>query len=369
MNNTSFILIITLFCINLSIAQNYQSGVITTSKNTSVKGKISIDNDLKKVYVKYSGDQKNYQFKEVKSIFINKKLYAKVNFNNEEYFTKIVVTGKASLYQINTYNFLLINATNQQKLNIIQDRQQIRGFLSLIFKDCNPVRDEINRTEEFSKKTLTELTILYNKCDYGAYNPTEKELSQANRFNTDFFRFYGSLLGSINNNQINNNASNNNSGFGIGIGLASSPSFMGNLKENIFFNFDIAILFTGNSEFENEFLLNFKQNSFRLSLGIEYVFNKKGIVLPFLGIGYGYSSDYYNGTIETINFKDHKQNFFFIPKVGVLYKLKYKKLLGITINYLTGFKNDLSFRYGEELTYYPLVINQSSISLGLSYQF
>ena len=369
MNNTSFILIITLFCINLSIAQNYQSGVITTSKNTSVKGKISIDNDLKKVYVKYSGDQKNYQFKEVKSIFINKKLYSKVNFNNEEYFTKIVVTGKASLYQINTYNFLLINATNQQKLNIIQDRQQIRGFLSLIFKDCNPVRDEINRTEEFSKKTLTELTILYNKCDYGAYNPTEKELSQANRFNTDFFRFYGSLLGSINNNQINNNASNNNSGFGIGIGLASSPSFMGNLKENIFFNFDIAILFTGNSEFENEFLLNFKQNSFRLSLGIEYVFNKKGIVLPFLGIGYGYSSDYYNGTIETINFKDHKQNFFFIPKVGVFYKLKHKKLLGITINYLTGFKNDLSFRYGEELTYYPLVINQSSISLGLSYQF
>ena len=177
------------------------------------------------------------------------------------------------------------------------------------------------------------------------------------------------MLGSINNNQINNNASNNNSGFGIGIGLASSPSFMGNLKENIFFNFDIAILFTGNSEFENEFLLNFKQNSFRLSLGIEYVFNKKGIVLPFLGIGYGYSSDYYNGTIETINFKDHKQNFFFIPKVGVLYKLKYKKLLGITINYLTGFKNDLSFRYGEELTYYPLVINQSSISIGLSYQF
>lgn len=369
MNNTSFILIITLFYINLSIAQNYQSGVITTSKNISVKGKISIDNDLKKVYVKYSGDQKDYQFKEVKSIFINKKLYAKINFKNEEYFTNLLVSGKASLYQINTYNFLLINTNNQQKLNVIQDRQQIRGFLSLIFKDCNHVRDAINRTEEFSKKTLTELTILYNKCDYGAYNPTEKELSQANRFNTDFFRFYGSLLGSINNNQINNNASNNNSGFGIGIGLASSPSFMGKLKENVFFNFDIAILFTGNSEFENEYLLNFKQNSFRLSLGIEYVFNKKGIVLPFLGIGYGYSSDYYNGTIETINFKDHKQNFFFIPKVGVFYKLKHKKLLGITINYLTGFKNDLSFRYGEELTYYPLVINQSSISLSLSYQF
>ena len=54
MNNTSIILIISLFCINLSIAQNYQSGVITTSKNISVKGNISIDNDLKKVYVKYT---------------------------------------------------------------------------------------------------------------------------------------------------------------------------------------------------------------------------------------------------------------------------------------------------------------------------
>lgn len=369
MNNTSIILIISLICINLSVAQNYQSGVITTSKNLSVKGKVFIDNDLKKVYVKYNGDQKDYQFKEVKSIFINKELYSKINFNNEDYFTSLVVSGKASLYQINRYNFLLINVNKKQKLNVIQDHQKIRGFLSLIFNDCNPIRDEINHTHEFSKKTLTELTILYNKCDYRAYKPTEKELNQANRFNTDFFRLYVSLLGSVNNNQINNNASNNNSGFGIGIGLASSPSFMGNLKENIFFNFDIAILFTGNSEFENEFLLNFKQNSFRLSLGIEFVFNKEGIVLPFLGIGYGYSSDYYNGTIETINFKDHKQNFFFNPKVGVFYKLKNKKLLGITINYLTGFKNDLSFRYGEELTYYPLVINQSSISLGLSYQF
>ena len=63
MNNTSIILIISLICINLSVAQNYQSGVITTSKNLSVKGKVFIDNDLKKVYVKYNGDQKDYQFK------------------------------------------------------------------------------------------------------------------------------------------------------------------------------------------------------------------------------------------------------------------------------------------------------------------
>ena len=369
MNNTSIILLISLICINLSVAQNYQSGSITTTKNKSIKGKVFIDNDLKKVYLKNNGVQKDYKFKEVKSIFINKELYSKINFNNEDYFTNLVVSGKASLYQINRYNFLLINANKKQKLNVIQDRQKIRGFLSLIFKDCNPIRDEINRTDEFSKKTLTELTILYNKCDYGAYKPTEKELSQANTFNSDFFRFYGSLLGNINNNQTNNNASNNNNGFGIGIGLASSPSFMGNLKENIFFNFDITILFNGNSEFENESLLNFKQNSFRLSLGMEYVFIKEGIVLPFLGIGYGYSSDYYNGTVDTINFKDHKQNFFFTSKVGVLYKLKNKKLIGITINYLTGFKNDLSFRYGEELTYYPLVINQSSINIGLSYHF
>ena len=369
MNNTSIILIIFLICINLSVAQNYQSGLITTTKNISIKGKVLIDNDLKKVYLKNNGNQKDYNFKEIKSIFINKKLYSKINFNNEDYFTNLLVSGKTSLYQINKYIFLLINVTNQQKLNVIQDRQQIRGFLSLIFKDCNSIRDEINRTEEFSKKTLTELTILYNKCDYEAYKPTEKELSQAKTFNSDFFRFYGSLLVNINNNQINNNATNNTNGFGVGIGLASSPSFMRNLKGNLFIDFDLSVIWSGADEFENEIPLNLKQNSFRLSLGIKYIFNKEGVVLPFLGIGYGYSSDYYSGTIGSIDFKDHKQNFFFTPKVGVLYKFKNKKLLGITINYLTGFKNDLSFRYGEELTYYPLVINQSSITLGLSYQF
>ena len=75
MNNTSIILIISLICINLSVAQNYQSGLITTTKNISIKGKVLIDNDLKKVYLKNNGNQKDYNFKEIKSIFINKKIY------------------------------------------------------------------------------------------------------------------------------------------------------------------------------------------------------------------------------------------------------------------------------------------------------
>mgnify|MGYP001157021991 CR=1 FL=1 len=369
MNNYPIILMICLLFINLGVAQNYQSGVITTTKDTSLKGRVFIDNDLKKVYLKNSSDQKDYNFKEVKSIIINQELYSKINFNNEEYFINILVFGKASLYQINKNNFLLIHVSKQQKINIIEDQQQIPGLLSLIFKDCNSIRDEINKTEEFSKKTLFELTTLYNTCDYQAYGPTEKELSTANTFDTDSYEFYGSLLGSINNNQINNFATNNTNGFGVGIGLASSPSFMRNLKGNLFIDFDLSVIWSGANEFENEIPLNLKQNSYRLSLGIKYVFNKEGVVLPFLGIGYGYSSDYYNGTIGTIDFKDHKQNFFFTPKVGVLYKFKNKKLLGLSISYLTTYENDLSFRYNEDLSYYPLIINQSSFNAGLNYYF
>ena len=70
MNNTSIILIISLICINLSVAQNYQSGLITTTKNISIKGKVLIDNDLKKVYLKNNGNQKDYNFKEIKSCLL-----------------------------------------------------------------------------------------------------------------------------------------------------------------------------------------------------------------------------------------------------------------------------------------------------------
>ncbi len=358
-----------LFSYNIGVAQNYHSGAITDKNNQTIEGRVSINNNSKKVYYKKNGNLKTYNFKDLNSVTLGNDVYSKITFNNEEYLANSLVSGKASIYKVSNIDFLLINENNGQVFNLINDKQQIPGILSLTFKDCNTVRDEINKTEEFSENTLSSLTNSYNNCDYGAYVPTEKELSKANTYNTDTFRFYAALQASLNNTNVNNNGSNNSNGFGLGLGLASSPSFMGKLQGNIYINFDLSMIFSGDSKFKNQIPLNFKQNSYRLSLGLEYVFNKEGIVSPFLGIGYGYTADYYNGTIGTIEFKDNKQNYFFIPKAGILYNLKNDKHLGLTVSYISEYENNLSFRYGEELTYYPLVINNSFVIIGLSYYF
>mgnify|MGYP003632561813 FL=1 len=284
------------------------------------------------------------------------------------YLANTLVSGKASLYELRDDNFLIVNESKGQKFNLEKDKQQIPGILSLLFNDCNPVRDNINTTEEFSGKTLINLTNSYNNCEYGTYVPTETEINKANTYNTDTFRFYTALLGSFNNTNINDKGSNNSNGFGLGLGLAASPSFMGKLQGNIYIDFDLSMVFSGDTDFNNGLIpLNYKVNSYRLSLGLEYMFNKEGMLSPFLGIGYGYTSDYYNGSIGAIDFKDHDQNSFFLPKAGVLYKLKNEKHLGLTLSYISEYENNLSFIYDE--VYNPFVVKNSFVIVGLSYYF
>lgn len=362
------VLTICLFSINNIVAQNYHSGSISTNNQETLEGRVFIDNNSKKILFKNNGNTDFFNFSNIKSVTLGNVSYSKINFENEEYFAASLVSGKAALYKLTNDDFLIINNKASQRFNLDNDKQQIPGTLSLLFNDCNSVRDEINKTEEFSEKTLSKLTNSYNNCDYGTYVPTETEINKANTYNTDTFRFYTALQGSFNNTNVNNYGSNSSNGFGLGIGLASSPSFMGKLQGNIYIDFDFSMIFNGDNNFENGSTpLNYKVNNYRLSIGLEYVFNKEGMFSPFLGIGYGYTSDYYNGTIGTIDFKDHEQNFFFNPKVGILYKLKNEKHLGLTVTYITEYENNLSFIYNEE--YNPLVIKNSFITLGLSYYF
>lgn len=360
---------ISIVTINIAFAQNYHSGTITTNDQQTVEGRVSIDNYSKKVLNKKSGDSDVFSFSNIKNVTVSGISYSVITFNNEEYLANILASGKASLYSLTNDDFLIVDENNKgQIFNLNQDKQQIPGTLSLLFNDCNPVRDEINKTEDFSEKTLTKIIFSYNNCNYGNYVPTENEINKANTFNTDTFRFYAALLSSFNNTTVNDFASNNSNGFGLGIGLASSPSFMGKLKGNIYIDFDFSMIFSGNSDFNNGVTpLNYKVNSYRLSLGVEYVFNKEGMLSPFLGIGYGYTSDYYNGTLGTIDIKDQEQNYFFVPKVGVLYKLKNEKHFGLTLSYISEYENNLSFVYDEAFN--PLVIKNSFITIGLSYYF
>ncbi|MDB9913551.1 hypothetical protein OAD06_04560 [Flavobacteriaceae bacterium] len=359
-----------IYTFNSTVAQNYHSGTITTNNGLTVEGRVYIDNDSKKVLFKKSGGSAIYNFTTIKSATIGTASYSKINFDNEEYLATTLVSGKASLFELGEEYFIVVNENKNQELNLEIDKQQIPGILSLLFNDCNTVRDDINKIEGLSGNTLINLINTYNNCEYSTYLPTETEIKKANTYNTDTFRFYTALMGSFNNTNINSNVANNSSSLGLGLGLAASPSFMNKLQENIYINFDFSMIFSGDTNFKNgDVPLNYKVNSYRFSLGLEYVFNKKGMLSPFLGIGYGYTSDYYNGSLETIDFKGHDQNYFFLPKAGILYQLNKGNYLGLTLSYISEYENDLSFIYGNIATYYPLTVKNSSINLGLNYYF
>ncbi len=180
-------------------------------------------------------------------------------------------------------------------------------------------------------------------------------------------RFYAGVQTSFNNLTINNN-SENSQAFGVGFGISVSPSFVGKAQGNLYFDFDVSLLFTGDKDYKGQgFDLNFNNNSYRFSLGLEYLFNKKGTIKPFLGIGYGYTLDYYKGNIGNAAFKDSKQNYFFLPKVGTLFQISNGDYFGLTFSYITEYENNLSFYFNDTLR--PLVIKNDFVVVGLSYNF
>ena len=366
------ILFVCVFTSTTLNAQFYQSGSLTDTINQTTEGRILIDNSEKKVFLKKGGKTQIYLFKNISNATINNRLYSKLSFNNEPFLGYELVSGKASLYHLTEEDYL-INKNNEEGrvFNLKEDKMQIPGILSVLFNDCNLIRDAINKSDELNERILREIVSDYNNCSYSDFTPTENEIKNTNTFNTDVVRFYGGFQAGFNNTTVNNFDSNNTTGFGLGLGIAASPGFTGNLQGNLFFDFDVSMIFTGDNDFNNGFTpLNYKANSFRFSIGMEYLLNKEGALQPFLGIGYGYTSDYYKGTIGTIDFKDHDQNFFFIPKIGMLYKLNNGEHIGLTVSYISEYENDLSFYFGDfPATYYPLVIDSSTINIGLNYYF
>jgi len=375
MKNIHYILIVFICTTTTINAQFFQNGSITDNNNVITEGRVLIDNSDKKVIIKIAGKTQTNNFNSISSVTVNSRVYSKIEFENELFLGYELVSGKASLYHLTQEYYLIIKETGEGKgFNLEENKAQIPGILALLFNDCNEIRDAIHNSDAINERILRDIVSDYNNCSYSDYTPTENEMENANSHNTDVVRFYGGFQTGFNNTTVNNFDSNNTTGFGLGLGIAASPGFTGNLQGNLYFDFDVSMIFTGDNDFSNGFTpLNYKVNSFRFSIGMEYLFNKKGVLQPFLGIGYGYTSDYYDGTIGTINFKDHDQNYFFLPKIGLLYKLNNGKHLGLTVSYITEYENDLSFFYDDNnngiVTLQPLVFDATSISVGLNYYF
>lgn len=242
-------------------------------------------------------------------------------------------------------------------------------MLSVLFEDCNSIRESIQKTHSISETSLKSLVNEYNACVYGEYTPTEDEISKANNFNTDEYKFFvGAGVGIRNVSFFNLNSSENMSQFGFKLGVAATPSFLGNLKGNLYFNMEVSAHFGSEKDFSNSISpTSFTVNTYRLIFSTDYYFNKKGKLKPYFGVGIGMSGDYFEGNVAGNEFDINGGNPIWMPKAGIMYTLNNGKDISLTFDYIPEYDNDLSFPVGDEII--PLDVNSSYINIGLNYYF
>ena len=350
-------------------AQYYKSGTLTLTNNIEVPGKFFILTDNQSVEAK--NNNKSYAFNQVESLFINNRLFKKETYKEATYLAHELVSGKkAKLFQIEANKYLILKENGVFKeIDLVNDPNLVRGVLSVLFEDCNTIRDGINNINKFSEKTLISTTNSYNSCSYSDFSPTETELKSANSFNTDTFKFYLGFGMDIKNINFFEDFYNENiNQFGFKFGLLASPGFTGKRQGNLYFNFDASLSFGS----ENNFLfidndINYKANTYRILIGLNYFFNKTGKINPFLGISGGTNWDRFNGDVNDESFDLKSHNLIWAPKAGILFSLKNEKELGFSIDYIPEYSNDLFIPINDEPI--NIELSSSSFSLSLNYYF
>lgn len=245
----------------------------------------------------------------------------------------------------------------------------LQGTLSVLFKDCEKTRLSVFELITISEYDLIKTVKEYNNCDYSQYKPTEKEVEQAANFQGDQFKLVGSIGASLNNINFFNLNNNENliQGY-LSFGIAATPGFLRNLQGNLYFTFEANAAFSADKEFKNApFSTNFKKDTYKISLGAEYHFNKNGTFQPLIGIGVGLANDHYRGQYDIYTIKQNKGSTFWTPKIGALYSLNEKNAIGVIVSYIPKYENDLSFIANKEVI--PLFINTSVLNAGLYYYF
>lgn len=282
-----------------------------------------------------------------------------------------LVSGPATLTKVKTGVFEIKKEDGTVKeIDIRPNKEEhIQGTLAVLFKECEKTRHSV-----FDLKIITEYNLIqkvkeYNNCDFTPFEPTEKEVKQAANFQKDAFKLFGSLGGSLNRISFFNNDDYENLTQGqLSFGLAATPGFTGALQGNLYFTLEATAAFSGDKDFDKSPLTtNFKKNSYKVSLGTEYHFNKNGSFQPLIGIGIGLVRDHYNGNYDNFKIKQTKGSAFVIPKLGVLFPLDEKKSLGLIVSYIPEYENDLSFIGNEQVV--PLIIDTHYLNAGLYIYF
>lgn len=369
MKNT--ILIIVLMISNLGIAQRFTTGTATLQNNTVLAGKIRIDNNTSKVLVKNGSDIRSYNFSQINKVQIGKIAYNTITVDGTTYIASNLneLNSKASLYKIGGNEYLISVNEIYKNFNTKTEQHLIHGILSLIYNDCNEIRESIRKKELIKEKELVELTKQYNNCSYSYYAPTDKEIAEANKHNTDHATLYIGLGGNLNNvNFVNDGDTEGLSGGQLKIGVSGSPSFFGKIQNNLFAFLEASATFSKNKDFTNNNLpTSLSTNSYRFQFGLDYAFNKNGILKPFVGGSVGGHSDSFNGEIDTIPFDITGGNPITSIRLGTRFKLKNDSHIGVVLEYFTPYENDLTFR--NEGAIIPLNVESENISIGVNYYF
>jgi hypothetical protein len=282
-----------------------------------------------------------------------------------------LVTGKAVLTRVATgiYEIKKEDGTTK-KINIRPNEDNhVQGTLAVLFRDCEKLRQSVFDSHLVTEGQLIQAVETYNNCEYTPFEPTEKEIKQAANFQGDEYKLFASIGGSLNRISFFNFDDYENLTQGqLSFGLAATPGFIGSLQGNLYVTLEVSAAFSGDKDFGNSpFKTNFRKDSQKANLGLEYHFNKNGSIRPLIGIGIGLSSDHYKGNYNGYDLNERDGSVFAIPKLGVLFSLDEKKSLGVILSYIPEYENDLSFRTEDDII--PLIIDTHFFNAGLYLYF
>lgn len=353
-----------------STAQEYSKGSIELSDHTLLEGNVRLDYTTNRVFYKKKYREQSFSFDLVKNVRINKVLLSKLIIYKDTYFGNEMVRGRASLYQINKNTYLILKEDGVSRtIDLTKDQKIAPGVLAYLFNDCNAIRSTLNTINKYTETSLSSSVQTYNSCNYEPFALTKSEIQNAIEFNSDIAHLYVGLSGALTSIGFSDDPNSQSAeGFQAQIGVVGTPTFFGRWKGNLYFAAEAQGVFSKNTNFSNaDRDLDFSINSYRLLLGMQYVFNKKGLLKPFVGFSGGVTAGFYNGSRNNDNFDFETGNVVGVPTLGFKYALPNQQHLGVVISYFTEYDSDFFFRAEQQLI--PLSIDIQTITIGINYYF
>lgn len=351
-------------------AQTFQKGIIKNADDSVHEGRIFIDNQAKQVILKSNYSEQSFRFSSISEVRIGNKTYIQHKIDGKTYLLSELVTGKATLFHAFGNDYLLVHEEKGNHfLNISEANKQLPGTLAVLFNDCNGLRDRIYNTDDITASRLLDFTDQYNSCSFTAFEPTQEEIKAAEWFNSDVLKIYFGVGPAFNDvTFFDSDTAQNEASFGANFGILASPAFLGALRGNLYAGLEASASFMSDKSFPNAPRdANFKVNAWRMELGSQYHLFKDGIIEPYIGIGIGFSSDYFEGSYDGFPIDVNGGNVYYAPRAGILFNLNSDHSIGIMVSYLSGYTNDLDFRRGDVVTRYQ--VNSQYLRTAINFYF